>query len=675
MGKLIHLALVWVLLVLSGCSAGQMTGPRPAQEPAVAVEAYLQEYQEGPLPRLFQTTRIYDRSGVLLAEVFGEGRRTWVGLDQVSRHLIHATIATEDASFYSHSGVDPVRIVGALWQNIDQDQIVSGASTITMQLARNLFMGLELRYDKSLDRKILEAGLAQELTQIYSKDEILEMYLNLLNYGHMAYGPEAAAQVYFGKPAINLTLAEATLLAGIPQQPANLDLFLNWEGAKARQRVVLDLMVRHGYLTPEGADAVHAAPVELRADPDSNTVRAPHFVQYVIESLDQRLGEGYTRRAGLNLITTLDFPLHEAAQQVVARKVGELQPQFDLNNGALVALKPGTAEVLVMVGSADFTDASIDGQVNVATRMRQPGSSIKPILFALAMDKDLVAPASVLKDEPVTYDLPDGTTYEPLNYDRKFHGEVSVRKALGNSYNVPAVKLLDRLGVEQMVTGARAMGLVSLSPEPGRYGLSLTLGGGEVTLLDMVTAYHTLANGGRYLPPVSILSMTDSQGRAIDVDPPEPTPVISEAAAFLVTDILSDDDARTPTFAADGVLNLSRPAAVKTGTTDDWRDNWTIGYTRYLVAGVWAGNTDGRPMRESSGAMGAAPIWRAFMEAVLADPAFLARLEAPAAEEAWTFVPPATVERLNNCPRDMLCRPGGDYFSQSWLRAQNLAGS
>ncbi len=674
--KLLYLLLAGVLFVLSGCSESQLTGPRPAQEPMIAVEAYLQEYQEGPLPRVFQTTRIYDRNGLLLAEVYGEGRRTWVELDQISRHLINATIATEDAAYYSHRGVDPVRIIGALWQNFDQDQIVSGASTITMQLARNLFMGLEQRYDQSLDRKILEAGLAQELTQIYSKDEILEMYLNLLNYGHMAYGPEAAAQVYFGKSAINLTLAEATLLAGIPQQPANLDLFVNWEGAKARQRTVLDLMVRHGYLTPEGADAVFAAPVELRADPDRSTVRAPHFVQYVIDSLDRRLGKGYTRRAGLNLITTLDFSMQELAQQIVAQKVSELQPQFDLNNGALVAMKPGTAEILVMVGSADFTNEAIDGQVNVAVSMRQPGSSIKPILFALAMDQDLIAPASVLVDEEVTYNLPNGTTYTPLNYDRKFHGKVSARTALANSYNVPAVKLLDQLGVEKMVAGAREMGLLSLSPEPGRYGLSLTLGGGEVTLLDMVSAYHTLANSGRYLPPVSLLSMTDSRGRAINVAPPEPKPVISEAAAFLVTDMLDDDAARAPSFAVDGLLNLSRPAAVKTGTTDDWRDNWTIGYTRYLVAGVWAGNTDGHPMRDATGITGAAPIWHDFMEAVLVDDGLLALLGAPrqdeAGAEAWRFIMPAAVERLNNCPRDLsvdlICPEGGEYFSQAWLR-------
>ena len=664
--------LLLALLCLCGCS--ERTGPRPAQDPLTAVEAYLQLYQPGPLPRVFQTTRIHDRSGLVLAEVYGEGRRTWVRLDQVSRHLINATIATEDASYYTNSGIDPVRIVGAAWQNLDGGEIVSGASTITMQLARNLFLGLEQRYDKSLDRKIEEVGLAQELTKMYSKDELLEMYLNLLNYGHLAYGPEAASQVYFGKSAIALTLAEATLLAGIPQQPANLDLFQNWEGAKARQRIVLDLMVEHGYLTPEGADAVFAAPVQLNLDPDQGSMRAPHFVQYVIDTLDGRLGSGYTRRAGLNIITSLDLRMQDVAQQIVAQKVTELQPQYDLNNGALVAIKPGSAEILVMVGSADFENEAIDGQVNVAVSMRQPGSSIKPVLFALALNDNLVSPASVLWDTPVTYNLSTGQTYSPLNYNRQFHGPVSVRTALANSYNVPAVKLLDMLGTERMLTGARSMGIESLAPDPGRYGLSLTLGGGEVKLLEMVNAYHTIANNGQFLPPKFILSMTDNRGQPMQTANVEPVQVISPEAAFLVTDILSDDAARAPTFNPGGPLTLSRPAAAKTGTTDDWRDNWTIGFTRYLVAGVWAGNTDGHPTLDSSGSMGAAPIWNAFMEAILADAEFLKLLGVPEEEGAWDLRPPETIVKLSEGPPRLTCRKDGEYFSQSWLEMMGDAG-
>lgn len=665
-------SLLLALLFLSGCSG--RAGPRPAPDPVTAVEAYLQLYQPGPLPRLFQTTRIHDRSGQLLAEVYDEGRRTWVKLDQVSRHLINATVATEDASYYTNSGIDPLRIVGAAWQNLDGGEIVSGASTITMQLARNLFLGLEQRYDKSLDRKIEEVGLAQEITQLYSKDELLEMYLNMLNYGHLAYGPEAASQVYFGKSAIELNLAEATLLAGIPQQPANLDLFENWEGAKARQRIVLDLMIHHGYLTPEGADAIFAAPVELNTDPDQSVIRAPHFVQYLIDTLDGRLGAGYTRRAGLNIITTLDLRLQEVAQQIVTQKVSELQPQYDLNNGALVAMKPGSAELLVMVGSADFSNEAIDGQVNVAISLRQPGSAIKPILFAIALNDNLISPASLLWDTPVTYNLTTGQTYSPLNYNRRFHGPVSARTALANSYNVPAIKLLDMVGIERMLTGARAMGIKSLSQDAGQYGLSLTLGGGEVKLLDLVSAYQTLANGGQALPPKFILSMTDNRGQAMQTANSDSTQVLSATAAFLVTDMLSDDAARAPTFNAGGPLALSRPAAAKTGTTDDWRDNWTLGFTRYLVAGVWAGNTDGHPTQDSSGSMGAAPIWNAFMEAVLADGEFLKLLGVPDEQGAWELLPPEGVTKMAECPPRLTCRKDGEYFSQSWLDMMGNAG-
>ncbi|HXF60409.1 MAG TPA: transglycosylase domain-containing protein, partial [Caldilineaceae bacterium] len=512
---------LWLVagLLLSGCSnllgsRSQMLGNRRVADPMLAAEAYLRQYQPGPLPRVFQTTRLYDRNGVLLAETFGEGRRTWVGLDQISPLLINATIAVEDATFYSNPGVDARRIAGAAIQNLQEGEIVSGASTITMQLARNLFLGDDQRYDQTVDRKVLEAGLAQELTELYSKDEILEMYLNLLNYGQLAYGPEAAAKVYFGKSAADLTLAEATLLAGLPQQPANLNPYENWEAARARQRVVLDLMVRHGYLTETEADAVYAEPIQLAGDPGLAPNLAPHFVQYVIEQLNASLGEEYIQRAGFQVITTLDLELQQMAQAVVAAKVAELQPVFDLSNAALVALLPSNAELLVMVGSADFNNEAIAGQVNVAISPRQPGSAIKPILYATALEDNLVSPASVIWDVPVTYTvgLPGNLAgaqmvagsemiYRPRNYDERFHGPVTVRSALANSYNIPTVKLLDALGVPRMLEMARAMGVHSLNQDSSWYGLSLTLGGGEVTLLDLTTAYHTLAAGGVYRPP------------------------------------------------------------------------------------------------------------------------------------------------------------------------------
>lgn len=668
------LALVWLLAACQ--SSTQSIGPRPALELSAVVEAYFQQYQPGPLPRVFQTTYLYARDGTRLAELYGEGRRTWAKIDRISPFLIDATIATEDATFFSNSGVDPARIAGAALQNMQGEGVVSGASTITMQLARNIFLGYEERYDQNLDRKILEAGLAAELTSAYSKNEVLEMYLNLLNYGHLAYGPEAAAQVYFGKSAGDLNLAEATLLAGIPQQPANLDLFVNFEGAKDRQKIVLALMVRHGFLSEEEADAAYAESVVLNTAVERQNVTAPHFVNYVLDQLESRLGREYVRRAGLHIHTTLDPALQAAAQEVVTDESAELQGRFDNNNAALVALRPGTNDILAMVGSLDFFNDGIDGQVNVAISLRQPGSSIKPILYATALNDNLISPATVIWDTPITYTVGVDQTYTPLNYDRRMHGPVTTRAALANSFNIPAVKLLDGVGVARMLESAQAMGLQSLSRGPEWYGLSLTLGGGEVTLLDLATAYHTIANDGRYLPPRYILAISDGTGQSLWEDADlTGVQVISPAAASLTTDILSDNPARTPMFGANSYLALDRPVAAKTGTTDDNRDAWTMGYTRYLVAGVWVGNTDGRPMNNATGASGAGPIWNAFMRRVNADPDLLARLDAPAELSAWDFPLSADVELREECPPGLTCRrESGELFSKAWLEAAGEAG-
>lgn len=676
------LLLFCFVLLVGGCSRN--SGPadttanlqsRSGADPMNAVETYLQQYQPGPQPRLFQTTHIYDRNGTLIASLHDEGERSWVAIDQIARPLIDATIATEDATFFANSGVDPLRMVGAAVQSAQEGEITSGASTITMQLARNLFLGPEQRYDQSVDRKLLEIGLAQELTQLYSKAELLEMYLNLLNYSHLAYGPQAAAQIYFGKNAADLTLAEASLLAGIPQQPANLDPYRNFDATKRRQRIVLDLMVRHGYLTTAQADAAFAEPLALQESQTPSSNKAPHFVQYVIESLDRRFGRGYTRRAGLQITTTVDLRLQESAQKLVSERVAAAKTEYDLSNAALIALRPNSGEILAMVGSADFNDPTIAGQVNVVLSPRQPGSAIKPILYAAALEQNLISPATIIWDTPVTYTISGGQIYAPQNYDNLFHGPVTVRTALANSYNIPTVKLLDALSVETMLESARAMGIRSLNQSADWYGLSLTLGGGEVTLLDLTTAFQTLASNGAYLPPNAILATADSQGRPLYAsEPVAPVQAIDPATAFLISDILSDNEARTAAFGPASPLLLSRPAAVKTGTTTDWRDNWTIGYTRYLVTGVWAGNSDGHPMRNTSGITGAAPIWHDFMEAIIADPTLLAILQAPTEPTAWTFAPPANVSQRPECPPGVSCRNGGEFFSNGWLQATGDVG-
>lgn len=651
--------------------------PRPAGSPQAIAEAYLQRFQPGPEPRVFQHSRITDRNGAVLAELVNEGRRIWVPLERISPHLINAVIATEDATFFSNAGVEPRRIIAALIQNTESGEVVSGASTITMQLARNLFFSPARRYDQSLERKISEALIAQDLTDLLSKQEILEMYLNLIYFGHRAYGVEAAAQTYFGKSAAELTLGEASLIAGIPQQPASLDPLRNFEASKRRQRIVLDLMVRRNYITQELADAVFSEPLTLATDVEVQPFKAPHFVQYVQEIVAQQLDIESVARAGVHITTTLDLRMQELAESLVRKQVNALRGRYNLTSGALVALHPQTTEILAMVGSADYDNPAIDGNVNVAISLRQPGSSIKPLLFAAALSDNIISPSTILWDLPVAYRINNLQTYRPINYDSKFHGPVTVRTALANSYNIPAVKLLDALGVDRMVEIVRDMGLLSLSDEPGRYGLPLTLGANEVTLLDLTTAFHTLLNNGSYVPNRAILAAVDAQGNRLDLEPVEPPQqAISPEAAFQVTSILSDNEARSPMFGANSKLKLSRPAAAKTGTTTSFRDNLTVGYTRYLVTGVWAGNANGRPMTGASGVTGAAPIWNEFMEAVIADPALRAVIGASEDPRDWEFTPPSDLEfKKLTCPDKISCREQGEYFSRDWLRRTGSTGA
>ncbi|MGL4651337.1 MAG: transglycosylase domain-containing protein, partial [Caldilineaceae bacterium] len=661
---------------LDAYNAAYQLAPRQGTSPLEIAETYMRRYQPGPLPRVFQHSIMTDRNGNVLAELVNEGRRTWVPIDQISPHVIDAIVATEDASFFENQGIDPRRVVAALMQNASSGGVVSGASTITMQLARNMFFSPERRYDQSMERKVFEMLIAQDLTMLYTKDEILEMYLNLIYFGHRAYGVEAASQVYFGKSAADLTLAEATIIAGIPQQPADLDPMLNFDAARERQRIVLDLMARRGIITPSEADAVFAEPIVVLEEQPILPAKAPHFVQWVQVRVANELGVDSVGRAGLRITTTLDLPMQELAQSVVRTQVDNLRGAYNMNSAALVALRPPDGQVLAMVGSADYDNVQIDGNVNATISPRQPGSSIKSILYAAAFNDNVASPASVLWDLPVAFQINELTTYRPQNYDEKFHGPVTARAALANSYNIPAVKLLDQVGPDRMATVGYAMGLKTLSTQKGAYGLPLTLGANEVTLLDLTTAYHTIQNNGQYAPYQAVLSATDALGRPVNLEPQQaPTPVLSPAAAYQVTSVLSDRDARAPMFGVNSILNLTRPAAAKTGTTNSYRDNLTMGYTRYLVAGVWAGNPDGQPMRGATGITGAAPIWHDFMEAVIADPAMLARLGAPEDPAAWDFVPPEDVVRRQTvCPENLTCPESGENFTRDWLAVRGTEG-
>jgi len=559
----------------------------------------------------FESTKIYDRHGVPLYEVFDPtgGRRTEVPLWRVPQHVIDATIATEDPTFYANPGVNPLSILRAFYSNLREGTIVSGASTITQQVVKNTFLTPEVSYR----RKLKEAILATEITRRYSKDEILEIYLNQNYYGNLAYGIGTAAEVYFDKPVEELTLAEAAMIVGIPQGPAIYDPYTNLAAAKIRQSIVLDLMVKREHLTRQQAQAALAQKLDFA--PLRIEIKAPHFTVYVREQLEAEYGTELVYRGGLRVYTTLDMRLQELAQQAVDEHMATLA-ELKASNAAVVALDPHRGEVLAMVGSADFFDEEIDGQVNVALRPRQPGSAIKPINYVAAFERGWT-PATFIMD--ITTEFPDGANppYVPHNHDKQDHGPVLVRGALARSLNIPAVKTLQFVTLPGMLEMAQRLGISSLNRQD--YGLSLTLGGGDVTLLEMAGAYAAFANGGQRVRPSAILRIEDSEGRIIKQEAPTPGEQVLDARyAYQITHILSDDQARLPTFGPDNVLELSRPAAVKTGTTDDYRDAWTIGYTPDLVAGVWVGNADSTPMERVYGSRGAGPIWHSFMEATLA---------------------------------------------------------
>ncbi|CAG0935706.1 penicillin-binding protein 1C [Thermoflexales bacterium] len=579
-------------------------------------------YQRASAP----STRILDRHGRVLYEISDphQGRHTPLRFSDIPPACREATVATEDANYYSHPGVDITGIIRALWINIQGGEVLSGGSTITQQLARSLLLSPDERIQRTLTRKLREAILAWRITQQFSKDDILALYLNEAYYGNLAIGIEAAAQVYFGKAAGELDLAECALLAGLPQSTALYDPLTHLTAARQRQAVVLDLMAKQGYITSDRAELAKAEDLQFAATPFP--IAAPHFVAYVRQWLEDRYGLEAIYTQGLIVTTTLDLDWQNAAQLIAQRQIAELQkdkpdqPGKNVNNAAVVALDPRSGEILVMLGSPDYFDKKIDGAVNAASAPRQPGSSIKPLTYAAAFDPQAPAPltpAAMILDVRSSFPTKEGDPYVPKNYDQLYHGPVSVREALASSYNVPAVKVLQHVGLERMIALARALG-ISTFGQPDRYGLSLTLGGGEVRLLDMALAYSAFANGGLKVDPVAVLQVTATSGSVLYHNTAQDSvPVLDPRVAYLITNILSDNKARAPAFGEYSALRLTRPAAAKTGTTTDWRDNWTIGYTPELVTGVWVGNADNKPMERVSGITGAGPIWHDFMQEAL----------------------------------------------------------
>ncbi len=569
----------------------------------------------------FASTKIFDRNGNLIVELTDPtnptaGRRTYVSLSQISPYVKQATIATEDPNFYRYSvGFDPIAIIRVLYYAITEREFVSGGSTITQQVARNLLLSPEERNSRSLMRKFREIVLANSLAERYTRDEILEIYLNEIYYANQAYGIEAAAETYFGKPASQLDLAEASMLAGIPQSPVLWDPVANKANTLRRQQAVLRLMVQAGYITDS-----QVAPAEAEianrtfSVPVTNNISnvAPHFMTYVRQKLDEDFGADGLYRTGLRVYTTLDPRIQSISEQAVRTQIAKLAGKH-VDNGAAVVINPHTGEILAMVGSADFNNVAIRGQVNVALALRQPGSAIKPFNYIAAFEKGYT-PATLLWDVPTKFTNQYGQVYTPKNYDERFHGPMLLRDALARSMNIPAVKTLEFVGLPNFLAMTNRVGIHF--PPSDQYGLALTLGGGDTRLLDLTNGFAVLADNGVYITPTAISRVTLADGQVVRdyLQENQGTQVIPPQYTYLMTSILSDNNARAPSFGYNSPLKTSRPTAVKTGTTNDFRDNLTVGYTPDLVVGVWVGNTDNSSMQGVTGVTGAAPIWHDIIE-------------------------------------------------------------
>ena len=601
-----------------------------------------------------ESSQILDRNGKLLYSVYSNKNRTRVPLDQIPKYVQEATIAIEDKDFYRHGAIDIRGITRALVANV-QGKPIQGGSTLTQQLIKSSLLSPE----RTVQRKIKEVVLAFATETLYSKSQIIEMYLNQIPYGGTAYGIEAAAQTFFGKSAKDLTLAESALLAGLPQSPTLYSPFGSHpEYAKQRQEQVLKLMREQGYITAEEEKA--AKEEKLKYKNLSTSIKAPHFSLYIKDLMEEKYGDKFTQDGGFKITTTLDLPTQEFAELAVASEVAKLK-NVRVSNGAAVVTDPATGDILAMVGSKDYFDNSIDGNVNIALALRQPGSSIKPINYAVGLLNGYSA-ATIFVDKKVCFPSGSGPAYCPKNYDGGFHGVVSMREALANSYNIPAVKMLKMNGVESMMATASAMGINTFT-NPERYGLSLTLGGGEVTMLDMATAFGVFANSGYRVDLNPILEVKDAKGKTLEKKENKSVifgeKVLPEEVTFIISDILADNNARAPAFGTNSVLNIpGQYVSVKTGTTNDLKDNWTIGYTPNYLVVTWVGNNDNTPMSAvASGITGASPIWNEIMNHLLDG------------KEALPLKPPENAVRLNACrysglfpPEGGGCETRADYF-------------
>ena len=588
-------------------------------------------------------TTIIDRNGVVLYNGYGAQANKVIPLSDVPQDLKNATLAAEDPNFYDHPGFSWQATARAAWVDISKGGTVEGGSTLTQQLVKNAI----LTSHKTFERKFQELFLSMELENRYSKDEILGMYLNKVYYGQGSNGVEAAAQSYFRKPARDLTLSESAFIAGLPLGPSRFDPNLDPESAVGRRNYVLGRMASLNMINSEQEKAAKAELLNAKAR--DAAIKAPHFVFYVLNELRQQYGDDVVEQGGITVTTTLDYAKQEQAQSIVARQLDRLAGH-NATNGGLISLDTSTGDIIAMVGSRDYNAPGF-GAVNVMLAELQPGSSFKPIAYATAFAKGWNGSTQV-DDKPIREPNGDGTYYQPKNYDLKFRGKVTLRRALGNSLNIPAVQVLKFAGIPQTLDMAHRLGITSLN-DPSRYGLSLVLGGGEVRPIDMATVYGTFANQGMNVKPRAILKVSDRFNDNITKDNhPKPVRAIESKYAAMISSILSDNAARTEEFGPNSPLKLSRPAAAKTGTTNDFRDNWTVGYTPSLVTAVWVGNNDHSAMNNVDGITGAAPIWHDYMEFALAG------------TPIENFIIPADVSGFHVCTTGGLTSAAGPGYTE-----------
>lgn len=557
------------------------------------------------------TSHVYDRDGKLLFDFYKDQQRTPIKLADLPRYIAQATVAIEDKDFYNHRGVSLVSgIARALNETLIRKRGLQGGSTITQQLVKTALLTPE----RTLVRKLKEVIIALETERLFSKNKILEMYLNQVPYGGSVYGIEEASRKFFGKSAHDISLSEAALLAGLPQAPTNYSPFTNIANATARRNQVLQEMFIQKYITIDQYEEAMREPVHILEN--KIPIEAPHFVFYVRKYLEKYLDTNDLYQGGYMIQTTLDSEIQNKAEEILHEEISKIQ-YLNVSNGAILVTRPSTGEILAMVGSLDFFDG-VSGEFNVTTALRQPGSAIKPILYAYALENGLTA-ATILDDVPTVFQTGGSEVYRPVNYDGKFHGRVTVRNALANSYNLPAVKVINRVGVPEFMDFAEEAGIETWD-DPSQYGLSLALGGGDVTMTNMAQAYGVLANEGERVNLTPIINLAGQGGVVLRKEDTKKQKVIDPAYAYIISDILSDNQARVAAFGPGSMLELKGyKVAVKTGTTDEKRDNWTIGYTPDFLVVVWVGNNDHSPMNPylTSGVTGAAPIWNRMMQYLL----------------------------------------------------------